>query len=1692
MKIIKIKSKKQLTTVFLILVIIFSGYTWMFNEYFYELNKNSQQYDDLQQSYNPLLNNYTYINDVTQSIYEFNAKGECYLLADLKGTDFTSLKLDNDQYNLSYGINIFSKDFGYECTAHTLEFQQADIDNDNFKWVCVEPLFIAMDNITVNLDQPETIYFKAGGPISILMQPNFSYNWLYLEVDGVVINDIYHTDEYPEFDSIVYSYFVEDGAYIRFDLDTTAKDHVMKVKGDGTIEYKIIVNLDWDEDLIHDVEEVQKELFIEDLNPIQPNIWGFFEKSSKFSASTGTDDIREGSFRFYVPESYIGYRYLHVVLFSGTILDIQLDDDKLTLKDVVVNNSFGNYAYKKPFGIVDTGYHTIYYKYYSNETTKITFNLDGRELIIFDKAEFKDTDGDGLKDIEERNSGLDPYNSDTDNDGVPDNLDVSPLYSLTLNKGKIHQFVIPHDSSRNTLISMSIKRPNTDYSTFATPRLYRGDLNVSIYFYMRVFGNQSISRTNLATFWKDDANNVDSFSLVDNYDCSGVGDALPVEENPNAEFIFINGKFSENTYEFDLSYSKDNPAKDDNLIDLRFDFIWIVTSYNSESGNTTIIHIYDVEENLKLQSFGCREIGDINYKLASPDSMIENQILWALTQNPQLGTTNDYGMNDDVVGEGTIDFMDLFEQLLEDREKNPILRETFDDVNTQIIKPDGDVITEWSPTPLWERIIEYPLPSDGLAITGSSGDICEFSLSSFQMEENKAVSNIKLYVRGKIDGLYILEAYWRIGDGGLSSKKYPNIPVQELPEIPVDDGWASVEWSGLQLSQSALDDLRLRFRAQQIYGGGGIRISTVYIEITYQEFGDPIENEVLYVAGMQKNLDVLNKINIQQNFVNPNFEVLHLGDYESYFSYYSVSNVYDSSEIQFLDEVLRGEHKICYTITWNNYSEECIEDYEKRAIIQGLPISMDLITFSNSKVLKITQAMGNQIPLNEIPNSVSHFLHDKITFWNQTYIELPKSLDNVPLLQFQDGLDIYKEFFDDRPWQVETSKLIFTKYSKRTIDYIIEVLGNTQFDDFITMFKGLVNDYYTALYLVAGSIPELGDYYKKFHKYMNSNLFTYLGINNDPNLNLKSIDDLMNIIDDSMIKGLKNQYPELNDKIDLLLRGEEYLKDMSRSSREMPEFQQKDPLGRLQCWVYREQFKQRLIMSAIGGALIALGTFLTIYASIELFQLHYNREDYEGREPEFVFRMLAAHCSLAMGFAVTLYGILIMTQAITRGTSSIIVDNINELAEKAVMKLSKYLGHILNIIGILLDLFNFLANLAYAMSIMNENPELATQIIVQSLIFDLGIGVAWGILSYALGSTAAAAIGFAFLGVAVISIIIFTLIFCFFVDPVPDEYLYPLGIELGMDYSKDDVKKHGGFEIGDSVNYEVGLRNLGSVVQYGATFGVKAKFQLRLNYSNSNVDDWSDEYGRWDPRIDSIYAPGYLYFGENAYPAFWPSDADAEYYCREGDFTYNWPTEISFEYESYDINRILTAPSTGLVLELKLTKDKYEAQYQSTNYPDPADCGYYYERYAWVEDEIIRINLGFPVLETSISAFYSYTTPLPELTSFSTLETKLQIALAQYRYKDANEILSQLQQRDPDYECDIPIDTNIATNLQENIIELDPITGSANVDFSLILDGNDLPNVDITISPPECFSVNNPSFTQSITSSISFSLSVND
>lgn len=236
------------------------------------------------------------------------------------------------------------------------------------------------------------------------MHPNFSYNWLYVEVDGVIINNIYNTTEYPEVDTDFFIASMFDGRYIHYNLDLTPDQHQINFKGNGSIDYRIISSSDWDEDFISDLSEVREN----DLrfDPTKPMVWSYFEKGDTLHYMTNYQN-ETVMFRCYVPETYTGSRYIDLVLENGEMSDIKIDDDVLLFKDETLTADYLSYSCSRFVKKVSSGFHFITYKFTDDTFMKLTFLIDGKEIVILDKFDSLDSDADGLKNPKERSSGLD-------------------------------------------------------------------------------------------------------------------------------------------------------------------------------------------------------------------------------------------------------------------------------------------------------------------------------------------------------------------------------------------------------------------------------------------------------------------------------------------------------------------------------------------------------------------------------------------------------------------------------------------------------------------------------------------------------------------------------------------------------------------------------------------------------------------------------------------------------------------------------------------------------------------------------------------------------------------------------------------------------------------------------------------------------------------------------------------------------------------------------------------------------------------------------------------------------------------------------------------------------------------------------------------------------------------------------------
>jgi len=149
--------------IFLGVCIIFSGFLPMI--------QNAQSFNNINNSANNAnWTDYLFLDDVTETEYYFTAEDESYILIEIDNIDYTSFKLDNVEYELSYGQNVLKVDFqdldvpyeGYPVNTHLIEIDQFKVDNGYFKSITVEPIFLAEGSLETDLEVNSLISFKAG------------------------------------------------------------------------------------------------------------------------------------------------------------------------------------------------------------------------------------------------------------------------------------------------------------------------------------------------------------------------------------------------------------------------------------------------------------------------------------------------------------------------------------------------------------------------------------------------------------------------------------------------------------------------------------------------------------------------------------------------------------------------------------------------------------------------------------------------------------------------------------------------------------------------------------------------------------------------------------------------------------------------------------------------------------------------------------------------------------------------------------------------------------------------------------------------------------------------------------------------------------------------------------------------------------------------------------------------------------------------------------------------------------------------------------------------------------------------------------------------------------------------------------------------------------------------------------------
>ena len=185
-------------------------------------------------------------------------------------------------------------------------------------------------------------------------------------------------------------------------------------------------------------------------------------------------------------------------------------------------------------------------------------------LITFDLETLrKDSDGDGLTDIEETRLRTDPFNGDTDNDGIPDNLDLNPrcnvprtdktiVFEVLLNEDITMPF---YDEEEPLLIPFEeISEAHYCTDTTKTVMMVTDDPNIRsiqpqtsrvIFLTTEEFGDQTYNPGDLERLWVSSLEEQEDGSYIVHEDFSSSGCTYSVKKTSKGWVIRMISRYIE-------------------------------------------------------------------------------------------------------------------------------------------------------------------------------------------------------------------------------------------------------------------------------------------------------------------------------------------------------------------------------------------------------------------------------------------------------------------------------------------------------------------------------------------------------------------------------------------------------------------------------------------------------------------------------------------------------------------------------------------------------------------------------------------------------------------------------------------------------------------------------------------------------------------------------------------------------------------------------------------------------------------------------------------------------------------------------------------------------------------------------------------------------------------------------------------
>ncbi|MHA1314094.1 MAG: COG1470 family protein [Candidatus Helarchaeota archaeon] len=579
-----------------------------------------------------------------QNEYFFMAEGPAIIGCEINGPNLDILVDNAIPLASSYGTNFFFIDFGGYFQPHKIEVSNPNLIEELY----IQPIYLLEPVNDYLIEGLDSFTFIGGGMIKILVHPHFSYDKLFLELDGVVLKESYSYGE--DAGPSIFNDINQGNYYAEFVFELQPSyEHILTVGGNGYVDLIIVTDCDYDKDLINIGDEIQ-----EGLDPFTPDLWGWYD--SGYAEGWDYDEIM-CSLHIFLPQA----SDLVLYLYEGLLEDLTIDGGKY--EDYINPTGDTN------LGTLSEGHHHILYTM-TGSHIKVKFfqyiqdPLAINPINIRTITEVLDSDGDLLKDDYEFSSNLNPYDPDFDDDGVFDGYDPSPFSKLEFASNEIMQLIFSVEPSSTTLLNFLIKSPIEDHSS--PFKLWGDSKNVSIVPAMRIFGNNATTQDQLSQQF---GKSVKTQSFLEEgiiYDPTGVGDFIPADD-PDSLYMFEFLTPSEVSISLTITFEPFHPAKNnDAIIDFRFDLIWIVLESEFGTNDINILHMFEWEEDIVIQAFQKQEVDQVDYQVVQTDSRVEVKLLDALFTNPDLGTPSDYitGLEQKIIDSGTASLADLPRELV--------------------------------------------------------------------------------------------------------------------------------------------------------------------------------------------------------------------------------------------------------------------------------------------------------------------------------------------------------------------------------------------------------------------------------------------------------------------------------------------------------------------------------------------------------------------------------------------------------------------------------------------------------------------------------------------------------------------------------------------------------------------------------------------------------------------------------------------------------------------------------------------------------------------------------------------------------------------------------------------------------------------------------------------------------------------